>query len=216
VNPQVLAAIIGAVALIAGIVLKWMLDTQGENSRLAAELASRPDPDKVLFQNWRYAFDRFAFKGHYRDEQHYIGTEFSESGRNLFDIAIDDTIQALVHGRIALSTGEGNTPQILQGEGVSRITNPDRRQRMEEVQMALTKIKAALVELRKLEANRPQQDEGWTAWSERTTELYTSIDANRDKIISTLNGIWQELGIPTLPIPTDVDLANYTLDLYKE
>jgi hypothetical protein len=42
VNPQVLAAIIGAVALIAGIVLKWMLDTKGENSRLAAELASQP------------------------------------------------------------------------------------------------------------------------------------------------------------------------------
>jgi hypothetical protein len=67
-----------------------------------------------------------------------------------------------------------------------------------------------------LPANRPQKDEDWTAWSERTTELYTSIDANRDTIISTLNGIWQELGIPTLPIPTDVDLAKYTVDRYKE
>ena len=178
-----------------------------ERKRAADKLARQPDPDKAAFENWQKAFDRFAFKGHYRDEQLHMGTKWSEDGRNLFDIAIEDTGEALWTGHVAL----GKPPKILSGKGAADITNPDRRQQVEVVRKDLAFIRARLVELRKLETKQPPTDED----GKRIQSLVEEIDGLRDKIITTMNDIWRELDIPTLPIPTQVNWDKYPGDYSK-
>jgi hypothetical protein len=44
----------------------------------------------------------------------------------------------------------------------------------------------------------------------RDSNAVKAIDEERDRVIRILNGIWEELGIPILPLPTKVSLYGPT------
>ena len=98
-----------------------------------------------------------------------------------FEKAIEETIEAVNTGVVVTGSGGG-------GLGKAYIRKADWRVKMEEVERRLSKISNLVTGLEKPLDETPAE----------------AINRERDEIITTLNKIWKGLGIPELPIPTQV------------
>jgi hypothetical protein len=145
---------------------------------LSYYLSQRQKSEKQIFWIWRVAFDRSAFKGKF----------IWHSNRDHFRKAISDTIKAIDTGLVTTRSGQ----EVTRGEGKSFVKNKERRLKMDEVERRLEKIRGMV----------PQENEGITV------EIAVEIDRERDKIIKEMNEIWRSLGIPELPIPTEIEKAE--------
>jgi hypothetical protein len=130
---------------------------------------------KQIFEHFRKAFDRPAFKGAYHWHSMIVP----------FEQAISDTI-------LAVDTGLRKTRQgilIDKGEGNSKsdIKNMEWRSKMDDIETHLSNIQ---ISMRKGDMNALYIDGG-------------AIDEDRKQIINTLNKIFESMGIPLLPLPTE-------------
>jgi hypothetical protein len=145
-------------------------------------LQKRRISDKEQFYSWRVAFDRAAFRGKYSyhtDQQPFID-------------AMKQTIRAINTGLIIHSGGQRDTEH--RGKGKSQLRRADWRNSMDEVEKRLHKVVVAL-EARLGGTPVPYIDPDTV-----------DIDAERNLVVDTMNGIWRQLDIPTLDLPTEAEL----------
>jgi hypothetical protein len=109
----IVEALMGVFGVVLGVVLSYYLN-------------KRRMSDKDLFQVWRVAFDRPAFKG-----------KFSLHSDPLpFKKAIDDTIDAVNTGYVSSRSGK----MVEQGKGKGYIRNNKWRTEMDWIEMRLKRI----------------------------------------------------------------------------
>ena len=99
-----------------------------------------------------------------------------------FEKAVKETIKAVNTGVVITGSGGG-------GLGKTFIRNHQWRAKMDMVERRLSKISQLAAGLEKTQSGTPAE----------------AIDHERNEIIRTLNEIWKCLGIPELPIPTEVE-----------
>ena len=144
-------------------------------------LQKRRISDREQFYSWRVAFDRAAFRGPYSyhsDQQPFIK-------------AMKQTISAINTG---LMTSGGQKDTEHRGKGKSQLRRADWRNSMGEVEKRLHKIVVAL-EARLSGVPVPYVDPD-----------AVDIDAERNLVVGTMNGIWRQLNIPTLALPTEAEM----------
>ena len=131
--------------------------------------------DATLFEMYRnIVFDRQAFKGTLKVET----GNFARKYLTAFELAIFNTSLALQYGGFKRGHIRKEVPPV------DTIENQEYKKKMEMVMDDLDSIRQML---------RNRQNELPVA----------EIDSARDKIIDTLNGIWKELKIKPLKLPTE-------------
>jgi hypothetical protein len=137
--------------------------------------------DYDIFLKYRVVFDRPAFKSPYTyhsDIEDYIRS-------------LQDTIKAI------------NTGLLLTRHGVEITrTSPKTFIRNEKWRNTMQDIEVTLSEIVQMQYNLP--DSRGLDVEQRWKEFYSKVDGKRDQIILSLNEIWNLLGIPTLPIPSEM------------
>lgn len=167
-NDAIESAIIGALGAVIATLSVFFLQRRSERKKIS---------DKDLFQNWRIAFYRRAFKGKFR-----WTTNVGE-----FEKAIEDTIKAVITG----FTTNADT-SIRQG-GKTNINNNEWSECMENIERKLHNI---------LGLSR-KKDEDVAYDDPHYKESVRKIDEEREEIIKILNSIWVELGIRPLKLPSE-------------
>lgn len=145
-------------------------------------LQKRRISDKEQFYSWRVAFDRSAFRGKYS----------YRTNQQPFIDAMKQTIRAINTGLIIHSGGQRDTEH--RGKGKSQLRRASWRNSMDEVEKRLHKIVVAS-EARLSGAPDPYVDPDTV-----------DIDAERNLVVDTMNGIWRQLNIPGLDLPTEAEL----------
>jgi hypothetical protein len=134
--------------------------------------------DKEIFINLQIVFDRPAFKG----------TFLWQTDPMPFKKAFDITSKALTTGILQ----DRQNTQLRKFEPISMLKDPVLREKMQKV-AASVKRSANFITLLTSISDFVEQ-----------TRIRAEVDKERDQIMSTLNEIWQQFDIPTLPIPTMV------------
>lgn len=154
---------------------------------LKAQKGKTEKSDYDIFLDYRVVFDRPAFKSKYTiDSDHPNYTR-----------ALQDIINAINTGIIVTRSGI----EITRTSPKTFIINDKWRITMEQIEATLSQI--IKMEFQWPNSNAPNSTELWQ-------KFYQDIDSKRDSIIISLNKIWEELGIPTLPIPSKTEsLGEY-------
>jgi hypothetical protein len=116
------------------------------------------------------------------DRRAFKGPYNWHSAPEPFEKAVKETIKAVNTGVVVTGSGGG-------GLGKAFIRNREWRAKMDEVERRLSKISQLATGVETPKNGTPTE----------------AIDHERNEIIRTLNEIWQSLGIPELPIPTEVE-----------
>jgi hypothetical protein len=155
--------------------------------------------DKELLWNLREAFDRRAFRGPYLGEQRLVPATWDPAAeRNPFDAAIDATLNAVSYGHIVVPGVGDGPPKVIDSQGVDRVADRHRRAALKGVQAQLIGLQSLLAQLR-------ADDIAGFSPAEAQRRLVAAIDDRRDAVVAAMNGLWRELGIPPLPLPTETN-----------
>ncbi len=142
------------------------------------EESAKLSTDKDIFLGYRVVFDRPVFKRPYT----------WHSSKADFVKAILDTNSAICTGRYITRHGD----KLTAVKPKSLIRSKPWRDNMDRIEADLSEIIKMHYGLK----------EDYIPPTEEQKRFGDSVDSIRDHIIFTLNEIWMELGIPTLPIPS--------------
>lgn len=180
---EIIIALIGIVGAVlgaaAGAYLTYKFTQRQQQQRMS---------DRQIFEAWRIAFDRPAFKGPW--------TWHSNIGA--FRRAIEATIKAVDTGDIRGSEE--------RGKGRAYLSNREWLLKMDEVERRLNRIRSLVYQIENPETKPSHEQE------KPLTDVSAMIDHERDEVIETLNSIWKVLKIPTLRKPTEVKTYDEILD----
>jgi hypothetical protein len=146
--------------------------------------------DRSIFDNITEVFNRPAFRG----------TFLWQTDPDPFQRAIKATIKAINTGEIDDSSG--TTRKRI--EPITKIRDAKLHATMQEVE---TQLKATYNLIDILKSAAPD--------FERRSDIIREIDIKRDRIIATLNVIWQCFGLHPLPIPTQITTSTDVWELFS-
>lgn len=171
-------------------------------------------PDRDIFLTWRIAFDRGAFRGPWRWKRSLV---------DIFQTAISAVI-------LAVNTGTIREAPDQKGRGKANLNSREWFSKMNEVTGHLDRIVVLTREYQEYEKKtEPEPFPLWPSEKQSSQEydkalqehqqaqnerekslkgISEAVDRERDKIIDILNPIWEELNIPTMPRPTEVQVND--------
>lgn len=134
--------------------------------------------DKDQLREWLFFFDRPAWRG----------PVTWKSDLRAYDAALADTLRAINTGYLA--TRSGAPLDDHRARGKSELQDNNFREAMEDIVHRLEKVRALVAEVRANPSKMPG--------------AAPEIDAERDRIVTTLNDSAAAFGLRGLPVPTSI------------